>query len=75
MSTQTHLAALELKRRRLLVKDEIACLQRDVTPPSPISELRPAVKPKTASRAVRLQSSSWYAGAARSIAIHKPKRF
>jgi hypothetical protein len=61
----------ELKRRKLLVKDEIEYLRHGLSAPAPSAELSEKMKRKTAMRAARLKSSSWYESATRSISIVK----
>jgi hypothetical protein len=56
----------ELKRRKLLVKDEIACLRQGH---GATIELAAKLKLKSESRIAKLKSSLWYGRAARSIAI------
>ncbi len=63
----------ELKRRNLLVKDEIALMRTDVTGRPSMPVPAPAGKIKTAKRMARLESSDWYESAARSIAISSGK--
>jgi hypothetical protein len=63
----------ELERRNLLVKDQIALLQNDVTGRPLMPVPTPAGKIKTAKRMARLESSDWYESAARSIAISSRK--
>jgi hypothetical protein len=63
----------ELKRRKLLMKDEIAHLQRDVSALVSRLKLRASEKRKAAIRMAQRKSSSWYEDATRSISIIKRK--
>ena len=60
-----------LKRRKLIVKDEIACLRQDAGTPASAAGLSAKAKKRTATRAAKLKSSSWYEEATRSISIVK----
>jgi hypothetical protein len=69
-SSYDNLKLAELKRRKLLIKDEIAQLQRGVSPF--VSDMKlPAVEGRTVRRTATLKSSSWYKGAVASMSIVK----
>jgi hypothetical protein len=75
---QTHLSGddlkiAELKRRKLLMKDEIAHLQQDVGALAARIKGTATEKRKAAVRTAERKSSSWYEGATHSIAIVKAK--
>lgn len=61
----------ELKRRKLLVKDEIEQLRYGLSAPAPEVALSAKIRKRAAMRAARLKSSSWYETATRSISIVK----
>jgi hypothetical protein len=63
----------ELKRRKLLMKDEIAHLHQDVGVLVARSKGSATEKRKAAIRAAVRKSSSWYEDARRSISIVKTK--
>ncbi len=63
----------ELKRCKLLVKDEIARLQQDVSALASGVKLSAMEKKRAAIRVNRRKSSGWYEGASRSISIIKAK--
>ena len=72
-SSWDELKLAELKRRKLIVKDEIACLRQDAGTPASAAGLSAKAKKRTATRAAKLKSSSWYEEATRLISIVKRK--
>jgi hypothetical protein len=64
----------ELKRRELLVRDEIADLQQGSAALAAPAKLSAAEKRRAVLRTARRKSNSWYEGATRSIAIVKDKQ-
>jgi hypothetical protein len=61
----------ELKRRKLLMKDEIVHVRRDVGALVSRMKLKASEKRKAAARMAERKSSSWYEDATRSISISK----
>jgi hypothetical protein len=63
----------ELKRVKLLVKDQIARLQQDLSALASRVKLSAMEKRRAAIQMSRRKSSGWYEGASRSISIVKAK--
>jgi hypothetical protein len=63
----------ELERVKLIVKDQIARLQQDLSALASRVKLSAMEKRRAATQMSRRKSSSWYEGASRSISIIKAK--